>query len=131
MTIERHSVVFTADGSGAATVLLPSTAVASVSGRLSAVLYTRSSLSSVAASSTMSLTATIQGTEEPVLTAVSVVSASSAAALTAFYPRTQADSVSGVAVADRVPLVLAHDRVQVAISSAGANRGGTLTAVFE
>ena len=131
MTISRHSATFTADGSGAAAVLLPSTAVASVSGRLSALLYTRSSLSSVAASSTLSVTATIQGTDEPVLSAVSIVSPSSTAALTPFYPRTPADSVAGASVAAFVPFVLAHDRVQVAVTGAGANRGGTLTAVFE
>lgn len=123
MYAERHTVTLTTDGSGNATGYTPV-----VSGRVLAVHYVKAASGGFADG--VDFDVTVESTGEVLLDKDDINASAS------FYPRKQVHDTTGTAAtldgtrAMREPVVVAEDRVKIAVASGGDTKSGSVIVVI-
>ena len=124
--MRRASISITTDGSGDATGYIPATGSRSLSGRLNALVYTKTDYANG-----VDFTITVESTGQ------ALVSATDANASATYTPRQATQSTAaaaalyaagGTAVNDQIALV--NDRIKIVVAQGGAAKVGTFTAIL-
>lgn len=120
MQVQKYTVTATTDGSGDATVYLPSSAGDAITGRVLTMIYTKTDFTDG-----VDFTITSLATGQTIWTESNVNATATRA------PGQQTHTGAGVAITDVYDYIaLVNDRIKIVVASGGATHTGAFTAII-